>query len=48
MKTGKNKKAKDGSDAGYDQGYIYALKGGNTCEFYRYDVGAQSPGPNLT
>ncbi len=37
-KTGKNKKSKDGSDAAYCLGYIYALKGGNTCEWWRYDV----------
>lgn len=36
--TGKNKKAKEGSSATYMNGRIYALKGGNTCEFYEYFI----------
>jgi len=38
-KTGKNKKSKDGADGAYYNGYIYALKGGNTCEWWRCEVG---------
>ncbi len=37
-KTGKNKKPKDGSDGVYYNGFIYALKGGNTCELWKCDV----------
>jgi len=42
-KTGKNKKPKDGSDGAYynpgtGMDYIYALKGGNTCELWKYDI----------
>ncbi|MEJ5391462.1 MAG: T9SS type A sorting domain-containing protein [candidate division WOR-3 bacterium] len=37
-KTGKNKKSKDGSDAVFYNGFIYALKGGNTCEWWQCDV----------
>ncbi|MEO0026258.1 MAG: kelch repeat-containing protein [candidate division WOR-3 bacterium] len=37
-KTGKNKKPKDGSDGAYFQGFLFALKGGNTCELWRDDV----------
>ncbi|NPV14001.1 T9SS type A sorting domain-containing protein [candidate division WOR-3 bacterium] len=37
-KTGKNKKSKDGSDAVLYNGFIYALKGGNTVEWWKCDV----------
>ncbi|MFO7652095.1 MAG: T9SS type A sorting domain-containing protein [bacterium] len=36
--TGKNKKAKDGSDAALLDGTLYALKGGNTQDFYSLDL----------
>jgi len=41
-RTGKNKKAKDGSSGACVNGAIFALKGGNTCEFYRYDIEADT------
>ncbi|MEO0068471.1 MAG: T9SS type A sorting domain-containing protein [candidate division WOR-3 bacterium] len=40
--SGRKKKSKDGGSAAYYNGYIYALKGGNTCEFWRYEIGADT------
>ncbi len=42
QQTGKNKKAKDGSDGVLFGAAIYALKGGNTAEFYSWDIAAQT------
>ncbi|MFO7675986.1 MAG: T9SS type A sorting domain-containing protein [bacterium] len=39
-KTGKSKKAKDGSNAAFYNSTIHALKGGNTCEFWKFEVAA--------
>ncbi|MFO7650368.1 MAG: T9SS type A sorting domain-containing protein [bacterium] len=40
--TGKSKKAKDGSDAALLGGTVWALKGGNTQEFFALDVAGQA------
>ncbi len=36
--TGKRKKAKAGTSLCYADGYIYAIKGGNTQDFYAYNI----------
>ncbi len=39
--TGKSKKSKDGGSAAFlADGMLYALKGGNTCDFYAYEPGS--------
>ena len=41
-RSGRFKRSKDGGSAAGWNGNIYALKGGGTCEFWRYNPGADS------
>ncbi|MEO0077776.1 MAG: T9SS type A sorting domain-containing protein, partial [candidate division WOR-3 bacterium] len=40
--TGRTKKSRDGAAAAFGNGSVLALKGGNTQEFWRYDVAGDS------
>ncbi len=40
--TGRKKRSKDGGSAAYFDGFIWALKGGSTAEWWKYDVAADT------